>query len=75
MPTLTIRNVPAKVVRALKAQAKRNRRSMEQEVRELIEARVSDRASAIAQIKRAWASQKRSPTAAEVEAWLREGRP
>jgi plasmid stability protein len=75
MPTLTIRNVPAKVVRALKAQAKRNRRSMEQEVRELIEARVGDRASAIAQIKRAWASQKRSPTATEVEAWIREGRP
>ncbi len=75
MPTLTIRNVPAKVVRALKAQAKRNRRSMEQEVRELIEARVGDRASAIAQVKRAWASQKRRPTAAEVEAWIREGRP
>ena len=75
MPTLTIRNVPSKVVRALKARAERNRRSMEQEVRELIEAQVGDRASAVAQITRAWASQKRRPTAEEVEAWLREGRP
>ena len=51
MATLTIRNVPTKVVRALKAQAERNRRSMEQEVREIIEAQVGDRASAIAQIE------------------------
>jgi plasmid stability protein len=74
MATLTIRNVPTKVVRALKAQAARNRRSMEQEVREIIEAQVGDRASAIAQIEKAWASQERSPTAAEIEAWIREGR-
>jgi plasmid stability protein len=74
MPTLTVRNVPSKVVRALKAQAERNRRSMEQEVRDIIEAQVGDRASAISQITRAWASQKRSPTAEEVETWLREGR-
>jgi plasmid stability protein len=74
MATLTIRNVPTKVVRALKAQAERNRRSMEQEVREIIEAQVGDRASAIVQIEKAWVSQKRSPRAEEVEAWIREGR-
>jgi len=74
MATLTIRNVPTKVVRALKAQAERNRRSMEQEVREIIEAQVGDRASAIAQIERAWVSQKRSPKPDEIEAWIREGR-
>ena len=75
MATLTIRNVPAKVVHALKAQAKRNRRSMEQEVREIIEAEVGDRASAIAQIEQAWASQRRSPKAEEIESWIRGGRP
>jgi plasmid stability protein len=75
MATLTIRNVPTKVVRALKARAERNRRSMEQEVREIIEAQVGDRASAMAQIERAWASQTRSPKAGEIEAWIREGRP
>jgi hypothetical protein len=47
---------------------------MEQEVREIIEAQVGDRASAIVQIEKAWVSQKRSPRAEEVEAWIREGR-
>jgi plasmid stability protein len=75
MATLTIRNVAPKVVRALKAQAQRNHRSMEQEVREIIEGQVADRTSAIDQITRSWAAQKGPPTAAEVEAWIREGRP
>ena len=74
MATLTIRNVAPKVVRALKAQAERNRRSMEQEVREIIEGQVADRTSAISQITRSWGAQKRAPTAAEVEDWIREGR-
>lgn len=47
---------------------------MQQEVRGIIEAQVTDRASAIEQIERGWAAQKRSPTAEEVEGWLREGR-
>jgi plasmid stability protein len=74
MATLTIRNLSTKAIRALKAIAKRNRRSMEQEVRELIEARVRDRLSTIAQIERSWAAQKRTPSSKEVEAWIREGR-
>jgi plasmid stability protein len=61
-------------MRALKAQAERNRRSMEQEVRAILEAQVGDRASAIAQIERAWATQKQCPAADEIEAWIREGR-
>jgi plasmid stability protein len=75
MPTLTIRNVPPEIFRALKAQAELNHRSMEQEVRKIIEGQVADRASAIDQITRAWAAQKRVPTAVEIEAWIREGRP
>lgn len=75
MATLTIRNVAPKVVRALKAQAERNGRSMEQEVREIVEAQVADRTSAITQISRSWEAQKRAPSATEVEAWIREGRP
>jgi plasmid stability protein len=74
MPTLTIRNLAPKVVRALKAQAARNRRSMEQEVRKLLESQVADRTSAIEQISRSWAGQKRAPSAEEVEAWIRAGR-
>jgi plasmid stability protein len=74
MATLTIRNLAPRVVRALKAQAERNRRSMEQEVREIIEGQVGDRTSAINQITRSWAAQERIPSADEVEAWIREGR-
>jgi plasmid stability protein len=75
MATLTIRNLAPKVVRALKAQAARNRRSMEQEVRELLESQVADRTSAIEQISRSWGAQNRVPSADEVESWIREGRP
>jgi len=74
MPTLTVRNVPVKTVRALKAQAKRNGRSMEQELREMIKARV-DRAAAMAKIEASWAKQTRPTTADEVDAWIRESRP
>ncbi len=74
MPTLTIRNVPAKVVRSLKLLARRRRRSMEQEVRELIEAHVAERRSVLEQIEAGWAGQSRRPTAAEVDAWIGAGR-
>jgi plasmid stability protein len=75
MPTLTIRNVPAKVVRSLKALARRRRRSMEQEVRELLEAHVGERRSVLEQIEAGWGRQTRRPTATEVDAWIRVGRP
>ena len=75
MPTLTIRNVPPKVLAALKAQAKRHNRSMEQEVRALLEGLVSDRASVLAQIRESWQRQSRRPDAAEVQAWLDASRP
>jgi plasmid stability protein len=74
MPTLTIRNVPARVVRSLKALARRRRRSMEQEVRELLEGHVAERRSVLEQIEAAWAHQSRRPTAAEVDAWIGAGR-
>ena len=74
MPTLTIRNVPAKVVRSLKALARRRRRSMEQEIRELLEAHVAERRSVLEQIEAGWNRQMRRPTAAEVDAWIGVGR-
>jgi plasmid stability protein len=75
MPTITIRNVATRVVRALKQQAERNHRSMEQEAREILAAQVGDRSSAIDQIVRSWSVQKKAPSAREVDAWIREGRP
>jgi plasmid stability protein len=73
MPTLTIRNVPARLVKSLKALARRRRRSMEQEVRELLEAHVAERQSVLEQIEAGWQRQTRRPTAAEIEAWIGAG--
>ena len=74
MPTLTIRNVPTKVVKSLKALARRRRRSMEHEVRELLEAHVAERRSVLEQIEAGWGRQARRPTTAEVDAWVGTGR-
>ena len=75
MPTLTIRNVPPKVVAALKAQARRHNRSMEQEIRALLEGVAADRASVLKQIRESWDRQARRPEAVEVQAWLDASRP
>jgi plasmid stability protein len=74
MPTLTIRNVPSKTVKSLKILARRHRRSMEQELRELLEGHVVERRSVLDQIEAGWARQTRRPTAAEVDSWIGVGR-
>ena len=74
MATLTIRNVPDKVTKSLKTLARKNHRSMEQEVRELISEHVGERLSVLDQIEAAWVKQTRRPTAAEVERWISTGR-
>jgi plasmid stability protein len=74
MATLTIRDVPARVVRGLKARAKRRNTSMEQEVRELLEEHVSERASVLKQIEASWDEQTRRPSAEEIDSWIRAGR-
>ena len=74
MPTLTIRNVSPRVVQSLKSLAQRHGRSMEQEVREVIEEHVAEREAVLAQIEASWAEQRRRPTAAEVDRWLDTGR-
>ncbi len=75
MPTLTVRNVPPKVVQSLKALAKRHNRSMEQEVRDLLEGYVTERRAVLDQLQAGWAKQTRRPTAAEVDTWMAVGRP
>ncbi|MEO8904724.1 MAG: hypothetical protein ABI488_20075 [Polyangiaceae bacterium] len=72
--TLTIRNVPLRVVRNLKSIAKRRHRSMEQEVRELLEEYVGERSAVVRQIEGSWESQSRRPSASEVEKWISAGR-
>ncbi len=75
MTTLTIRNLSSSTVNSLKELARRHHRSMEQEVREILELHAGDRLSAIEQIERAWASQTRKTTPEEIESWIRQGRP
>jgi plasmid stability protein len=75
MPTITVRNVPAQVVQSLKALARRHNRSMEQEVRDLLEGYVAERRAILDQIEASWQVQTRRPTAAEVDAWMAVGRP
>jgi plasmid stability protein len=75
MPTITVRNVPAKVVQSLKALARRHNRSMEQEVRDLLEGYVVERRAILDQIEAGWQQQTRRPTAAEVDTWMSVGRP
>ena len=74
MATLTIRDVPARVVRGLKALAKRRNTSMEQEVRELLEEYVTERSSVLKQIESSWKKQKRRPNADEIDSWIGAGR-
>ena len=74
MPTLTIRNLPPRVVHSLKCLALKNRRSMEQEVRELLLDFVADRTSVVAQIESSWTLQKRRPTARQIDKWIAAGR-
>ena len=74
MATLTIRNVPDKVAKSLKTLARKNHRSMEQEVRELINEHVGERLSVLDQVEAAWSKQARRPTATEVEGWIATGR-
>jgi plasmid stability protein len=75
MATLTVRNVPTKVVRSLKTLARRNHRSMEQEVRAVLEQHVGDRLALLDEIERSWTRQARRPKPREVEAWIGVGRP
>lgn len=74
MATLTIRNVPQRVVRRLKSLAKQQNSSMEQLVRDLLEEHAGDRASVLKQIEASYERQTRRPSASEVEAWIRHGR-
>jgi len=73
MPTLTIRNVPPRLVKMLKALARRNGRSMEQEVRDLLEESLGERQSVIQQIERGWRDQARRPEPGEIDAWIQTG--
>lgn len=74
MPTLTIRNVPPRVVKSLKQLARQHGKSMEQQVREVLEERVGDRLAVLREIRESWKNQTRPITAEEVDEWIETGR-
>ena len=74
MATVTVRNLSDKLIGSLKRVAAQHGRSMEQELRRIIEMYVGDRAAAMRQIERSWSRQARRPSAEEIDAWIREHR-
>ena len=74
MPTITVRNIPEEVIAMIKNRARRNKRSMEQEVRNILSEVVLDRERAMKRIESLWQWQKRPISKEEVDAWLRKAR-
>jgi chromosome segregation and condensation protein ScpB len=72
--TLTIRDVPQRTVRRLKAFAKRQNVSMEQAVRNLLEEHTGDRSVVLEEIERSWERQTSRPKAEEIDSWIEVGR-
>ena len=73
MPTLTIRNVPRMVIARLKNAAAQSGRSMEQELRELLERRYGRRVDVLKAIRASW-GELPSSSAKEVARWIETGR-
>lgn len=73
MATLTIRNLPKDLVERLKAAAARNKRSMEQEVRELLHQHYMRREDVFERIRNRSKSFP-SATAREIRKWIETGR-
>jgi len=77
MATLTIRNVPEDLVEQIKGAAARNGRSMESELRELLERQFArspeSRAQVLESIRQLTAGV-RPPTARQIRRWIETGR-
>lgn len=73
--TLTVRNVPEPVVRALQERARRNRRSMQKEVLSILEGVALDRASLREQIASLRSEGVGRMTLEEIHRAIGEGRP
>jgi plasmid stability protein len=74
MATITVRNIPDEVIEMIKNRARRNRRSMEQEVRSILSGVVHDREQAMRRIESLWNEQKRSIPREEIDGWLKRAR-
>ncbi len=73
MATLTIRNLPDELVERLKEAAAREGRSMEQEVRDLLQRRYAARRDVLARVEERW-QQYPKASREEIASWIAEGR-
>jgi plasmid stability protein len=73
MATLTIRSLSEELVERIKLAAGRSGRSMEQEVRQLLEQRYASRDEVLQRVEKRWQGLPKA-TAAEIAAWAAEGR-
>ncbi|HYO12370.1 MAG TPA: hypothetical protein VE685_04140 [Thermoanaerobaculia bacterium] len=77
MATVTIRDVPDDVIQRLKSDAERRGRSLEEELRSLIESQYrtrEEKKEALARIRERWKDLPET-TPEEVKAWIKQGRP
>jgi plasmid stability protein len=75
MATLTIRNVPDEVVARIKSRSRDRGTSMEEELRGLLQSVYRDREAFHRRVEASIQRQKGRPTAEEIDAWKRFGRP
>lgn len=73
MATITVRNLPPELVKRVKESAAKYGRSMEQEIRDLIEQRYRRREDVLLEARARWEKLPR-PSAEEVDAWIETGR-
>jgi plasmid stability protein len=73
--TLTLRNVPEPVLRALRGRARRNRRSMQKEILSILEEAVVDRGSLEEQLRSLRLALGANMTLEEIHKAIEEGRP
>jgi plasmid stability protein len=72
--TITLRNVPEPVLRALRGRARRNRRSMQKEIMSILEEAAVDRASLVEQLARLRGHLRAGMTLDEIHTAIEEGR-
>ena len=73
MGTLTIRSIPDEVLEGVRTSAELHHRSMEQEVRELLQRRYGPRSEVLQRIQSRWTELPKT-SAKEVERWRKVGR-
>jgi len=73
MGTLTIRSLPEEVIQGVKTSAKLHKRSMKQEIQELLQQHYDPRSEVLLRIRKRWEVLPRTE-ANEVEQWRQKGR-